>query len=52
MSRDNQNDIMDADQLVYLSDPSLCMLTSDGGFKSKVTKSEQAARILRHPQLT
>ena len=28
------------------ADPSLCMITSDGGFKSKVTKSPQATRIV------
>jgi hypothetical protein len=46
MSRKNQNDIIDAEQLVYLGDPSLCMLTADKGFKSKVAKSEQASRII------
>jgi hypothetical protein len=46
LSRTNQNDIIDAEQLVYLADPSLCMITADRGFKSKVTKSDQAARII------
>jgi len=46
LSRKNQNDIIDVDQLVYLSDPSLCMMTADGGFKSKVRDSHQAARII------
>lgn len=46
LSHDNQNDIIDAEQLVYLGDPSLCMLTSDKGLKSKVTKSNQATRIV------
>jgi hypothetical protein len=32
--------------LVYLADPSLCMITADRGIKCKVTKSEQAARII------
>jgi len=45
-SKDNRNDIIDAEQLVYLSDPSLCMITADTGFKSKVTKSPQAAQII------
>lgn len=49
LSRKNQNDIIDADQLVYLADESLCMLTADGGFKSKVTKSNQATRIITAP---
>jgi hypothetical protein len=46
LSKRNQNGIIDAEQLVYLTDPSLCMITSDGGFKSKVTKSTQATRIV------
>jgi hypothetical protein len=46
LSRKNQNDIIDAEQLVYLADESLYMLTADSGFKSKVTKSKQAARII------
>jgi hypothetical protein len=46
LSRKNQNDIIDAEQLVYLGDPSLCMLTADKGFKSKVVKSDQASRII------
>src|SRR5882724_154990 len=46
LSRKNQNDIIDADQLLYLNDPLLCMITADAGFKSKVTKSPQAARII------
>jgi hypothetical protein len=50
LSRTNQNDIIDAEQLVYLADPSLCMLTSDGGFRSKITKSQQAERIITAPQ--
>jgi hypothetical protein len=49
LNRKNQNDIIDAEQLVYLADPSLCLLTSDGGFKSKVTKSAQATRIITVP---
>lgn len=57
LSHANQNDIIDAEQLVYLGDHSLCMVTSDKGLKSKVTKSDQATRIilaspqdLMHPQ--
>jgi hypothetical protein len=46
LSHKNQNDIIDSEQLIYLSDPSLCMLTADKGIKSKVVKSEQAARIV------
>ena len=49
LSRKNQNDIIDVDQLLYLSDPSLCMMTADGGFKSKVRDSDQAARIITAP---
>lgn len=49
LSRKNQNDIIDAEQLVYLADESLCMLTADSGFLSKVTKSKQAARISTVP---
>jgi len=46
LSRKNQNDIIDAEQLVYLAYPELCMITADAGFNSKVTKSLQAARII------
>jgi len=46
LSHRNQNDIIDSEQLIYLGDPSLCMLTADKGFKSKVVKSEQASRII------
>jgi hypothetical protein len=49
LSRTNQNDIIDAEQLVYLADKSLCMITADKGFKSKVQKSDQAARIITVP---
>lgn len=48
-SRDNQNDIIDAEQLLYLCEPSLCMITADAGFKSKVRKSDQAERIITAP---
>jgi hypothetical protein len=46
LSHSNQNDIIDAEQLVYLGDHSLCMVTSDKGLKSKVVKSDQAIRII------
>ena len=50
LSRKNQNDVIDVDQLLYLADETLCMLTADGGFKKKVTKSRQAARIITAPE--
>jgi hypothetical protein len=40
----HMNDLLDAEQLVYLGAPALCFLTGDRGFE-RVTKSEQAARI-------
>ncbi len=46
LSRKNQNDIIDVEQLVYLADESLCMLTADTGFKGKLVTSKQAARII------
>ena len=46
LSHDNQNDIIDAEQLVYLADESLCMVTADRALKGKVTKSNQAARVI------
>jgi cysteinyl-tRNA synthetase len=46
LSRVNQNDIIDSEQLIYLGDTSLCMLTADKGFSRKVTESEQRARIV------
>jgi hypothetical protein len=49
LSRKNQNDIIDAEQLLYLCEPTLCMITADAGFKSKVRKSPQAARIITAP---
>jgi len=49
LSRKNQNDIIDTEQLVYLSDESLCMITADSGFKRKVTKSKQADQIITVP---
>ncbi len=41
----HQNDLLDAEQLIYLGDPSLCFLTCDTGF-ARVNKSAQAARII------
>jgi hypothetical protein len=46
LSLKNQNDIIDAEQLVYLGDASLCFLTCDQGFRKRVKESEQAARII------
>ena len=40
------NDLLDAEQLIYLSDPSLHFLTCDGGFRDLVKKSPQAKRIV------
>jgi hypothetical protein len=39
------NDLLDAEQLIYLGDPNLCFLTADKGF-NRVRKSDQAARIV------
>ena len=39
-----QNDLLDAEQLIYLSSPELYFLTCDKGF-ARVKKSPQAARI-------
>jgi hypothetical protein len=46
LSLTNQNDIIDAEQLVYLGDESLCFLTCDRGFRKRVKQSEQASRII------
>lgn len=40
----HMNDVLDAEQLVYLAAPALCFLTADRGFE-RVAKSEQAGRI-------
>ena len=40
------NDLLDAEQLIYLSDPNLHFLTCDGGFQNLVKKSPQAKRIV------
>jgi len=50
LSKKNRNDIFDAEQLVYLGDNSLCLLTCDKGFKKRVKQSEQAARIITVPR--
>ncbi len=42
----HMNDVLDAEQLIYLNDPSLCFLTCDTGFRKYVKKSTQAARIV------
>lgn len=42
------NDLLDAEQLVYLNDHSLCFLTCDKGF-AKLSKSPQAERIVLVP---
>jgi hypothetical protein len=46
LSQTNRNDIFDAEQLVYLGDKSLCLLTCDKGFRKRVKKSEQVPRII------
>jgi hypothetical protein len=40
----HQNDLLDAEQLIYLGDPSLCFLTCDSGF-GRITKSAQRSRL-------
>jgi hypothetical protein len=45
LSKTNRN-ILDAEQLVYLGDKSLCLLTCDQGFKKRVKKSEQVNRLI------
>ncbi len=46
MSLTNQNDIIDAEQLIYLADESLYFLTCDQGFQKRIKKSPQATRII------
>jgi hypothetical protein len=41
----HQNDLFDAEQLIYLGDPERCFLTCDGGFE-RVNRSSQAERIV------
>src|SRR6266571_392384 len=45
----HQNDLLDAEQLIYLSDPFLCFLTCDSGFRKLVKKSPQTKRIIVAP---
>jgi hypothetical protein len=42
----HKNDLLDAEQLIYLSDPSLCFLTCDKGFANLVKNSPQAKRVI------
>jgi hypothetical protein len=42
----HKNDLLDAEQLIYLSDPSLCFLTCDKGFANLVKNSSQAKRVI------
>jgi hypothetical protein len=39
------NDLLDAEQLVYLADSRLCFLTCDGGYRKRVTRGPQRDRI-------
>ena len=39
------NDLLDAEQLIYLADPRLHFLTADGGYLNRITQSPQKARI-------
>ena len=41
----HQNDLFDAEQVIYLADPTLCFLTCDSGFQNLVKHSPQAPRI-------
>jgi hypothetical protein len=40
------NDLLDAEQLIYLSDSTLCFITCDSGFQNLVKKSPQAKQII------
>jgi len=42
----HKNDLLDAEQLIYLSDPSVCFLTCDKGFANLVKNSSQAKRVI------
>ncbi len=46
----HKNDLLDAEQLIYLADPSLYFLTCDTGFQKFAAKSAQAPRIITVPQ--
>ncbi len=41
----HKNDLLDSEQLVYLSDPSLQFVTCDAGFARRTHKSSQHGRI-------
>ncbi len=41
----DRNDILDAEQLVYLGDSGLQFVTCDGGYSARIKKSPQAAQI-------
>src|SRR5208337_2308120 len=43
----HQNDLFDAEQLIYLGDPALHFITLDGGYLPKIVKSPQRLRIHR-----
>lgn len=45
----HMNDLFDAEQLIYLGDPSLQFLTVDRGYLPKITKSAQRQRIHEVP---
>jgi hypothetical protein len=40
------NDLLDAEQLIYLSNSTLCFITCDSGFQNLVKKSPQAKQII------
>lgn len=46
LSKTNQNDVIDSEQLVYLGDTSLRIITADKGIGRKVMKSQQATRVV------
>ena len=42
----HKNDLLDAEQLIYLSNPSLFFLTCDKGIANLVKNSSQAKRVI------
>ena len=42
----HRNDLLDAEQLIYLSDPTVCFVTCDKGFSNLVKTSSQANRVI------
>jgi hypothetical protein len=42
----HKNDLLDAEQLIYLFDATLCFLTCDKGVSNFVKKSSQASRVI------